>query len=257
MRQPSDLLECRHTTVNGLSMHFRTSGNSVQSEHLPIILVHGFVASSRYMAPLATHLAPNFRVYAPDLPGFGKSEKPSQVLNLAELADALDAWMASLGLNRANLVGNSLGCNILVEFALRHDKRVKCLVLQGPTGDPAIRTVHQQIARWLVNGWREPSDTSMSKIFFKDYMAAGLRRAILTFRYFMQHRIEDKLSHVQAPTLVIRGSRDPMVTQAWARQIVHLLPQGRLVEIPGGAHTLNFFEPRKFARVLRLFLNNN
>jgi 2-hydroxy-6-oxonona-2,4-dienedioate hydrolase len=258
MNQSPDRLECRYTIVNGLSMHFRASlSEPAQNYSLPVILVHGFVVSSRYMAPLAKQLAPHFQVYAPDLPGFGKSDKPPQVLNLAELADALAAWMESLGLNRAYLVGNSLGCNILVEFALRHPERVKCLVLQGPTGDPATRSFHQQFARWLLKAWREPRDAALSKITRQDSMAAGPRRIVLTFRDFLQHRMEDKLPHVPVPTLVIRGSRDPIVTQAWAKQMVRLLPQGRLVEMPGGVHTLNYFEPRQFSRLLRVFFKDN
>lgn len=209
------------------------------------------MASSRYMAPIARHLAQDFQVFAPDLPGFGKSDKPHRVLDFTELADALAAWMTCLGLERANLIGNSLGCNILVEFALRHGEQVERLVLQGPTADPAIRKVYPLMVRWLINGRREPS---MGSILFKDYAAAGLRRAILTFRYLLQHRIEDRLPYVQVPTLVVRGTRDPLVTGEWARQVVRLLSRGRLVEIPGATHTINFFAPRKFARVLRPFL---
>ncbi|QBQ55731.1 alpha/beta fold hydrolase [Nitrosococcus wardiae] len=236
--QAAHRLECRRTTVNGLSLHFRASTNPGRKEHLPIILIHG-LASSHYMIPIAEHLASDFQVYALDLPGFGKSDKPRRVLNLAELADALAAWMASLGLKHANGVGNSLGCNVLVELALRHRERVNCLVLQGLTIDPAIRTTHQQVARWLINGRREPS---MGSILFKDYADAGLRCMSLTFRHLLllHHPIEDKLPLVHAPTLIVRGSRDPIASQEWAREAAHRLPHGRWVEIPGEAHTLNF-----------------
>jgi 2-hydroxy-6-oxonona-2,4-dienedioate hydrolase len=69
------------------------------------------------------------------------------VLDVPELADALAAWMTSLGIGPAVLIGNSLGCQILVELALRHRERVKCLVLQAPTPDPAARSARQQIVR--------------------------------------------------------------------------------------------------------------
>lgn len=251
MRRQNSHLESRSVSINDSMMHFRVSVGQVPPERLPVILVHGLVASSRYMVPIARHLATDFRVFAPDLPGFGKSDKPHRVLDLTELADALAAWMACLGLERAHLIGNSLGCNILVEFALHHGERVERLVLQGPTVDPAIRQVHQLMIRWLINARREPS---MGGTLFKDYAAAGLRRALLTFRHLLHHRIEEKLPYVQAPTLVVRGTRDPLVTREWAHQVVQLLPRGRLIEIPGAAHTLNCFAPRRFARVLRPFL---
>lgn len=203
------------------------------------------------MIPIAEHLAADFQVYAPDLPGFGKSDKPPQTLSLSELADTLAAWMASLGLERADWVGNSLGCNVLVELAVRHRERINRLVLQGLTVDPATRNMHQQVARWFINGRREPS---MGRILFKDYADAGLRRMWLTFHQLLQHRIEDKLPSVCAPTLIVRGNRDPIASPEWVREAASLLPCGRLIEIPGAAHTLNFFAPRKFARVLRLFL---
>jgi pimeloyl-ACP methyl ester carboxylesterase len=60
---------------------------------------------------------------------------------MAELSDALAAWMARIGLRRAVMIGNSMGCQVVVEFAVRYENRVDRLVLQGLTPDPAARTV--------------------------------------------------------------------------------------------------------------------
>ena len=92
--------------------------------------MHGYGMSSRYMMPLALELARDFAVYAPDLPGFGRSSKPRKVLDMVELADALAAWMACISLRRAVMVGNSMARQVIVEFAVRHSDRVDCLVLQ-------------------------------------------------------------------------------------------------------------------------------
>ena len=100
------------------------------SHRLPVVLVHGYGMSSRYMMPLALELARDFAVYAPDLPGFGRSSKPRKVLDMVELADALAAWMACISLRRAVLVGNSMARHVIVEIAVRHSDRVDCLVLQ-------------------------------------------------------------------------------------------------------------------------------
>jgi hypothetical protein len=83
--QPTGKLKTTWTSVGGLRMHARTSEGPAREGNPAVILVHGLVVSSRYMVPTAELLAVHYRVYAPDLPGFGKSEKPPRVLNVAEL----------------------------------------------------------------------------------------------------------------------------------------------------------------------------
>ena len=168
-----------------------------------VVLVHGLVASSRYMVPTAELLAAHYRVYAPDLPGFGKSDKPPRVLNVAELSDFLAAWMGMTGLKSAALVGNSFGCQIIVKLALRHPERVEKAVLQGPTVDPPGRTALRQIGRLLLDGVREPP--SLLPIELLDYLHAGFRRPVRTFRYMLEDRIEERLPQMHVPTLVVRG----------------------------------------------------
>ena len=204
------------------------------------------------MVPTARRLAPFFPVFAPDLPGFGKSAKPSRVLSVPELADALGAWMDAVGLDRAVLVGNSLGCQILVDLAVRYPARAACVVLAGPTIDPHARTAPQQIGRWLYDWIYERPSLAFAHV--RDYYEAGLARGWRTFRYTLADWIEDKLPHLHAPALVVRGSRDPIVPQRWAEEVVRLLPRGRLVVIPGGSHCVNYTTPRQFARVVRAFV---
>jgi pimeloyl-ACP methyl ester carboxylesterase len=87
-----------------------------------------------------------------------------------------------------------------------------------------------------------------------DYAKAGLRRALATARFCVRDRIEDKLPAIAAPTLVLAGSRDPVVPLAWARRAARLLPNGKLVVVEGGTHTLNYSYPRSFAAAIRPFL---
>src|SRR5437867_1857927 len=99
MNQQIGKLKSLWTTVNGLRMHARVSLDLAPTQEA-VVLVHGLVVSSRYMIPTATRLAQHYRVYVPDLPGFGKSAKPSHTLTITELADALAAWMHELGLEQ-------------------------------------------------------------------------------------------------------------------------------------------------------------
>jgi 2-hydroxy-6-oxonona-2,4-dienedioate hydrolase len=249
----SDELECRRVLVDGAEIFFQASRSQTPSHRPPVVLVHGYGMSSRYMVPLALELAHDFRVYAPDLPGFGRSSKPWKVLDMGELADALGQWMARIGLRRAVMIGNSMGCQVLVEFAVRQKDRVDCLVLQGLTADPAARTVRQQVWRQLVNSRHEGS-RAITRIAVRDYAAAGPRRLLLTLRHILGHRVEEQLPLITVPTLVVRGTRDAVVPHEWARRAASLVPRGRLVEVASGAHIMHFHAPDNLARVVRRFL---
>ncbi len=259
-RAPAITEETRRAGLDGTfvnadpyRMFCRSSGASDRHRsRLPVILVHGLVVSSRYMEPLAKALSPYFRVIAPDLPGFGESEKPRQALDLASLANSLAAWLKACGVERAILIGNSFGCQVLAEFAVRHPQFVDRLVLQGPTVDPEARSLPVQIWRVLVNGRIERS--GMGRIARIDYAKAGIATAVATMRVLIRDKIEKKLPLIAAPTLVVRGTRDPVVPQQWAERAAGLLPAGQLVLVDGGAHTLNYTYPDGMAAAILPFL---
>ena len=233
-------------------MYARTNAPEAAPDAPIVVLVHGMVISSSYMAPAAERLAPLSRVYAVDLPGYGKSYKPWPVLKLPQLAEALATWMNASALPQAHLVANSFGCQILAEFALHYPQRIDRLVFQGPTVDAAARTFWRQFVRLLINGRREP--VSLGWISLKDYAAAGLRRAWATLKIVLEDKIEEKLPYIQAPTLVVCGSRDTVAPQRWAQEVARLLPHGSLQVIPGAAHTLNYSAPEEFVQAIRPFL---
>src|SRR5215213_12031128 len=116
----TEKLKSSWTMVNGLSMYARFSVEPRLESRPAVVLVHGLVVSSRYMIPVAERLASYYRVYAPDLPGFGKSAKPPRALDMPELADFLDAWMQAISLESAVLIGNSMGCQVIAHLAVRH-----------------------------------------------------------------------------------------------------------------------------------------
>jgi pimeloyl-ACP methyl ester carboxylesterase len=245
-------LERHWFEVDGWRLSARVSVEPVSPDAPAVILVHGLGVSSAYMVPTAVRLALDYRVYAPDLPGFGESEKPAAALDIPGLADALMAWMDVAGLKTAVLIGNSLGCQIIVEAAVRHPARILGAVLQGPTVDRYARNLPQQLGRVLLDAFVE--HPSQPLVQARDYVKCGLRRAVRTYRFAVRDHIEEKLPLVRVPTLVVRGARDPIVSQRWAEEVSRLLPEGRLVVIPGAPHTLNYSAPREFVRVLRPFL---
>ena len=246
-------LRSQWTTVSGLRMFARAGGPPPQANGTVVVLVHGQIISSLYMVPTAERLASQFCVFAPDLPGFGLSDKPRQILCVPGLADALGAWMDTLGFRRAVLVGNSLGCQIAVDLTVRRPELVQALVLAGPTIDRRARRASTQIVRWL-RDW--PGERpSLSLAHLRDFAHAGLERSLGTFRCTLADRIEEKLPQVQVRTLVVRGTRDTIVPQAWAEEVARLLPQGELTLIPGGPHCVNYSTPRPFSDIISSFLS--
>jgi 2-hydroxy-6-oxonona-2,4-dienedioate hydrolase len=235
-------------------MHARVALDLAGPNAPVVVLVHGIGVASPYFVPTARQLAPHFRIFAVDLPGFGLSDKPSHILDIAELADALAAWMRVEGLERPIVLGNSVGCQIVADFAVRYPEHASCLILTGPTFDPRARSFRRQIARWLGNSRHER--LSQVPLSVRDYWQCGVRRLVGTLRYGLADRIEEKLPRVQAPALVVRGGNDPIVPQRWAEEATRLLPQGRLAVIPGAGHTVNYNSPVALARLVRTWVGD-
>jgi 2-hydroxy-6-oxonona-2,4-dienedioate hydrolase len=248
----SGLLESRLVQLPFGRMHFY-EGGTPSAARRPVILVHGLVIASRYMLPTAYHLAPFSRVFAIDLPGYGWSDKPDPFFTLPDLADALAGWMNTLSIQSAHFAANSFGCQVLSHFAVRYPDRVDRLVFQGPTVDPAARTVLRQIWRIMRNSRKESPHLGL--LMAKDYWHAGIKRIIATVRMALDDHIEARLPLIHAPALVVRGTNDPLVPQAWAETVARLLPHGRLVTLPHCGHTINYTFPAEFVGVMRPFLH--
>jgi 2-hydroxy-6-oxonona-2,4-dienedioate hydrolase len=222
---------------------------------LPIILVHGLGVSSRYMKRLASHLAPYHPVYAPDLPGFGKSSKPLHTLTVNELTDALALWMDATGIDKALMVGNSFGCQLIANLCLRHPGKAVACVLQGPSVDRHACSKTRQVLRFLYDGFFE--DPSLIPLIIKDFMNCGPVRLWNTFNYMMQDKIEEKLPHINLPSLVISGTSDPVTPPYWASELAQLLPQGQLLIFKKLPHAAHYSDAAKLCAVIQQFIKLN
>ena len=103
-----------------------------------IVHVHGFGISGTYLERTAVLLAPSYRTYVPDLPGMGRSMRPTPTHDLPALARALIHYLDAIGVERATFVGNSLGCPIIVEIATsfpdRMDRALRRSRVSAPRG---------------------------------------------------------------------------------------------------------------------------
>jgi 2-hydroxy-6-oxonona-2,4-dienedioate hydrolase len=226
----------------------------VDIEQETIVLVHGLGISGTYMHLLAMELGKKYRVYVPDLPGFGYSSKPPHTLNIQELADALYDWAKAASVSKAYYLGNSTGCQVIVDFAIHYKDMVKGVILQGPTIDPHQRSASRQISQFLLKTPDEPP--SQMLIMIKDYGKCGIKRVRKTFEYALIYETEKFLPEVNVPALVVRGGKDGLVSQEWAEEAAELLPQGSLKVIPGVAHTVNMAMPEELANITDEFIEN-
>jgi pimeloyl-ACP methyl ester carboxylesterase len=235
------------TPAGGTRMHAAVHGPG----HAPtVVCVHGLACSHRYYLPLAARLAPRFRTVAPDLPGFGWTRGGPEAPDVRAMSTALAAWLRSTGRGGATLVGDSTGCQAIIDLAVVAPDLLGPVVLAGPTFDRRHRTVPDQALRLLANGWVDRTGVRLLPIRLRDRYDAGLRRWLRTFLWCLPDPVERKIGRITTPAVVVRGSRDPLVTTAWAEELVGLLPHGRLVVVPGTGHTVNFAAPDELARVV-------
>jgi pimeloyl-ACP methyl ester carboxylesterase len=205
------------------------------------VLVHGIGMSHRYLAPLAEHLARDSHVVVPDLPGFGGSPHPPQVLGIAEHAAVVAALVADRGLTAPVLVGQSMGCQIVVEVLAAHPGLASAGVLIGPVVDPTARSATRQGLRLARDGLREP--LRVNAILTVDYLRAGPRRYAATLPHMLGYRIEERIGHVTEPVLVVRGERDPIAPSRWAHELAAAAPRGTVAEVPGWGHNAMYPAP--------------
>ena len=136
-----------------------------------MVHVHGFGISGTYLEPTAALLASRYRTFVPDLPGMGRSMRPAGGLDLPGLAKAVMSYCDAVGVERPILVGNSLGCPIIVEVATTFPDRIQRAVLVSPAGGPNNQPLARAIGQMAKDGLREPPsmlpiatrDSSMSE----------------------------------------------------------------------------------------------
>ncbi|MEW5745858.1 MAG: alpha/beta hydrolase [Nitrospirota bacterium] len=247
---PSAITESR-VKAGGVSFFMRSAGSGAPGRPV-VVMVHGMIVSSWYWAPALRELAPLCTACAPDLPGYGRSQKLAHALPVPDLADALGAWMDAAGIASASMIGNSYGCAVVTEFAVRYPSRIRRAVLQGPTTDEEARRFLIQLLRFIRTAPYESPSLPLGMV--RDYRAAGWPVVVETIRQALRDPIEKRLPLVRIPALVVRGTRDYVSPQRWAERVTSLLPDGRLAVIPGGGHGVNYSRAREFVGVIRPFL---
>ncbi len=238
--------------IDGLAVRLHTAAPAgrVRADLAPtVVLVHGIGMSHRSFGRSQRALAATHRTVSVDLPGFGGVPGAGRALSAAELADLVVAAVRSRGADDLVVVGQSLGTQIAVEAARRHPDAVGSIVLVSPVVASDRRSLLLQaldLARdSLVEGSR------MNAVLTTDYLRS-VRQYVPELAPMLRYRMEDTITEVHQPVLVVRGSLDPIARHGWSAGIAAAAPVGAFVEL-AGAHHVQERQPVAFARLLGEF----
>lgn len=245
-------LSSRWDVVGGQRMH---SVQAIASPGVPspgpVVVVHGLGMSSRYLTPTLEVLARDHEVYAPDLPGCGRSSRPDRPLPLGALAAAVVGWMDAVRIDRPVLIGHSIGCQVVAHLAELHPDRVAGLVLASPTGDPSTGR-YRQAAALVADAAREAP--RLIPVAALDYLRAGPIRMWHTFELSRRNDTIEQLRRLRQRCLVVRGGDDAVVSAAWGRAVSAAVGAEQLVTIPQAPHGLPFSAAPSLASAINEFL---
>lgn len=254
-RRPASSLAEKWTRIDDVDVFYRESPVRPADPRV-MMHVHGFGLSGRYLLPTAERLADEFHTYVPDLPGFGRSGKRRDMLDIPDLAAAARDFIDDRDVEKATLVGNSMGCPVIIEFAHTYPDRIDRAVLVSPAGGLFNQPLRRAIAQLSKDAPREP--TRMARVAVPDYVRFGVPSTMRMFRALTQYPSLERLLELKIPTLVVLGERDPLLPHAHRVDEVasqtdsHVL----VVLIEGAAHAINFSHPGQLAHVIRLFMDD-
>jgi pimeloyl-ACP methyl ester carboxylesterase len=272
------------TVTSTIEMGRTVTANSIETNVLeagrdgdPVILIHGSgpgvtaYANWRGVIPV---LAENFRIFAPDMVGFGFTERPAGIeFGLQTWVDQVVGLMDSLELPKAHLVGNSFGGSIALRLAARHPDRVDKLVLMGSTGVPF------DITEGLDAVWgytptfenmravmdyfaysRELVTDELAEVRYRASVQPGFQESFGSMFPAPRQRWVDALSTPEAEirrlphrALVVHGREDRVIPVSNSHRLSEMIPGADLVVFSRCGHWTQIERTADFNRLVRDF----
>jgi pimeloyl-ACP methyl ester carboxylesterase len=238
--------------VSGVSMHYYCAGR----RGTPTVLIHGLGSSAETWFALMPLLSKEYLVYAPDLPGFGRTPLAPEGTNIKTHVLYLKRFLDELGYPRVTLVGNSLGGWIATSFAVENPERVERLYLLNSAGlrkenmhSPYVEdriaakgSLEQMLGfsfpvpAFVLDALVRTSQTPAYKGFIRGYDPG--------------EELDSVLADVQAPTTIIWGERDNLLPLSCAHDFHTGIVDSELFLLPHVGHMPQIQNPFKVARII-------
>jgi len=250
-------------------MYYRLTG---PADAPVVVLLHGLGSSGDDWTNQVEALAP-YRVLAVDLPGHHRSARPSGRLSIDGMAGRVETLLATLGIERAHVVGLSFGACVALAFALRAPGRVRTLtVVNGfahfrPSGLRATARGAGRLALALVapmtlvgayvarEVFPRPEDQELRRTVTARLGANRRRHYLESLAALMQFDVRARLGQIRCPTLVVAGADDTTVPLAAKTLLARAIPGARLEVVERSGHVTQYDQPAAFNRLLLAHLS--
>ncbi len=258
-------------STDGCRLHYEVLG---RKDATPVLMIQGLGADKHGWDMQRYPLALKYRVIALDNRGAGRSDKPFGHYSLEQMADDAIAVLDAVGVERAHIVGASMGGAISQIIGLKYPERVRSLTLActacrnhpwrrellaswaTTATERGVGEMTKQAARWVIGprsfrrivpafGWLGPLARGRTPHAFVSQV-----RAILD----VDDTVADQLCEVTAPTLVLVGNQDILTPRGDSEELADRLPNAELVVISGAAHGFMVEHASTFNKVLGEFL---
>ena len=253
--------------VYGVKIHYIEAGSGPV-----VVLLHGLGGDATNWNFNIVPLAQKFRVIVPDQIGFGKSDKPIINYRIATYVDFLDAFLKELKVNRASLVGNSLGGWIAAAYTLAHPERVERLVLVDAAGFAFPKDFDTEQLIKLNPSTREGMKELVSHIFYnkqiflsEGFISASMAARInagdgYTIRSLTESIIrredvlDNRLTAIKHPTLIVWGREDGLLPLSDGQRFQKEIPGAHLLVLDQCGHVPQVEKAAEFNAAVMKFL---
>ena len=239
-----------------------------------LVFLHGSWDDGSQWLRTIEHLSPDFQCFAPDLLGFGESERPNVHYSIDLEVECLAQYLDTLNLRQVYLIGDSLGGWVAASYAIKYPDRVQGLVLLAPEGvKVGHRRARWQTARWLIGQpplafWFLRSIYPIAKLLGYQNKIDGLfkfRRQLMQSPIAMQllfrrrraeitaELVDDNLALLKVPVLVLQGSEDTIAASSLCQSYAALIPNAELQFVSPGESNLPQEVPDLVAKYIRDF----
>ncbi len=255
------------TTDQGI-VHYEVYGRG-----RPVILLHGWLGSWGLWQDTMAYLGRYYRTYALDFWGFGESGKKRESYDVQDFVTLVDQFMEQLGIERAPLVGHSMGGTVSLSVAMRYPERVrKVVVIGSPIVGSSLSLLLRLFGRRTVAyivfhnlwglrwGFRTMSPFYTRDPRWPDYMdrdlsSTTLESFLLSIASLRETDLRPRLNTIRTPVMGMYGDKDIVVSPRQWQPLKEGLPNCRIERFPTSGHFIMLDEPHRFMEVLHDFLD--